>query len=280
MKKSAQVPSFTKKTDILEKLATSYSGLTKAHKRLADCIISNPMESVGQTITELAIRAGVSDATVTRFCTTQGLSGYPDLRKSLVYAIEMARKSNWKILSDDPNNRDVSAGVGVVVPENCRTIYPTTNKYEEVVKIICGADRLILAGLGPAAFLCEFLHGYFAGRFLGLMSVGLAGAAIAEKHIKTGTNRDVLIIFPSLDTPLAEERLVHIAGKRGMRIIAANQIEDDKGTNPVDSSDWSADRRLDHINILLASAKKIHQILEATILEKDASISKKSVGHL
>jgi len=81
--------------NILKRLAALRAGLSSAHRRVADQILSNPLESIGQSISELANRCQVSDATVTRFCTTIGLPGYSEFRKALVSALG---RSNGEIV--------------------------------------------------------------------------------------------------------------------------------------------------------------------------------------
>ena len=57
--------------------------LTRAEQRVARCILDEPTEAIRFSITELAERAAVGEATVSRFCRRLGLSGYLDLKISI-----------------------------------------------------------------------------------------------------------------------------------------------------------------------------------------------------
>ncbi|MFD3259498.1 MurR/RpiR family transcriptional regulator [Paenibacillus lentus] len=55
-------------------MSSIYSSLTKADKKVADAVQSNPEEAVLATVTNLAEQAGVGETSVIRFCRTLGLN--------------------------------------------------------------------------------------------------------------------------------------------------------------------------------------------------------------
>ena len=57
--------------------------LTGSEKKVADYVLENYMEVLDYTVTELAEKAKVSDATVVRFCRSVGYKGYQDLKINL-----------------------------------------------------------------------------------------------------------------------------------------------------------------------------------------------------
>ena len=57
--------------------------LSRAEQRVARCILDEPSEAIRFSITELAERATVGEATVSRFCRRLGLSGFLDLKISI-----------------------------------------------------------------------------------------------------------------------------------------------------------------------------------------------------
>ncbi len=68
---------------ILDTMTERYHSLTSAGKKLANYLLSNAGEAQYLSITSLAEQCGVSEASITRFCRTLGLSGYNELKLAL-----------------------------------------------------------------------------------------------------------------------------------------------------------------------------------------------------
>lgn len=71
---------------ILEYITEQYHSLTRSGKKLADYIFTNTAAVQYLSISTLAENSGVSEATITRFCRSLGLSGYNDLKLALAKA--------------------------------------------------------------------------------------------------------------------------------------------------------------------------------------------------
>ena len=73
---------------VIEKIRRLMDELTRSQRMLAEYIIQRP-EKVGfLPINELAQAAGVSVATVIRFCNTMGYSGYVELGREIQISIQ------------------------------------------------------------------------------------------------------------------------------------------------------------------------------------------------
>ncbi|QJD86039.1 MurR/RpiR family transcriptional regulator [Cohnella herbarum] len=64
-------------------ISSVYSSLSKAEKKVADAVLSNPEEAVLATVTDLAEQAGVGETSVIRFCRTLGFRGYHEFKLSV-----------------------------------------------------------------------------------------------------------------------------------------------------------------------------------------------------
>ncbi len=62
--------------------------MSKSHVKIAQYILQNPYSVPFFTVGKLAHKAGVSEATVVRFATFLGFSGYPELQQQLVESLE------------------------------------------------------------------------------------------------------------------------------------------------------------------------------------------------
>jgi len=68
---------------ILGLVRSRLRSMSKAEQRIASCILDEPTAIVRISITDLAGRAGVGEATITRFCRRLGLQGFQHLKISI-----------------------------------------------------------------------------------------------------------------------------------------------------------------------------------------------------
>lgn len=68
---------------ILQKIRENMSKMSKNHKKIAEYILENYKQAAFMKSTELSQEAGVSNATVTRFCVALGYDGYASLQEDL-----------------------------------------------------------------------------------------------------------------------------------------------------------------------------------------------------
>jgi len=66
--------------NIIAQLRNAYSDFRPAERKVVDAVLSNPSRAVHLTITELALEAGVSDATVVKFCKRLGCRGFQEFK--------------------------------------------------------------------------------------------------------------------------------------------------------------------------------------------------------
>ena len=70
-------------TTCIPVLRSSYTNLTKSEQKLADYIMQYPGSVMHMTMSELADATDSADATVFRFCTKLGFSGFQGLKQAL-----------------------------------------------------------------------------------------------------------------------------------------------------------------------------------------------------
>ena len=77
-------------TDLAHRIGLGYPSLSEAHRRAADFVLHNPLETATMTIEGLAERSGTSTATVTGFVRALGFAGYSEFRAALAEALRLA----------------------------------------------------------------------------------------------------------------------------------------------------------------------------------------------
>src|SRR3954449_5699529 len=73
----------TDPTDLTDLIRTVAPRLTGALREVADTVLDNPAEAARLSAVALAARAGVSQASVTRFAQSLGLASHAELRLAL-----------------------------------------------------------------------------------------------------------------------------------------------------------------------------------------------------
>ena len=91
---------------LIMKIKVLKAGLSKSEQRVCDYIIENPTEVIHFSVSELAERSGVSDATVVRTCRKIGSSSYQDLKVTLAQGIVTPLQTiNEEITSEDSTSQ-------------------------------------------------------------------------------------------------------------------------------------------------------------------------------
>jgi DNA-binding MurR/RpiR family transcriptional regulator len=184
--------------------------LSPAEQRVGRLVTEDPAQAARQTITELAGRAGTSEATVIRFCRSVGLAGYPQLRIRL--AAEAARRvepPNSKVIGGDiPPGADLSQIIATIAFNDARAVEETAEQLdaevaEAVVEALGAAGRIEIFGSGAsgvvAADFQQKLHRigrvvyYWPDVHVALSSAALLGRGdVAFGISHTGSTRDVI----------------------------------------------------------------------------------------
>ena len=198
--------------------------LSPAEQRVAQVIIDEAGAVSGLTITDLARRAGASEATVIRFCRAMGFAGYSQLRLTL--AAESGRafeETDEPIGSDISASDDLSQVVKKIAFADAKAVEETASQIdiavlEQVVALVAAARRVDIYGVGASAFVAlDFqlkLHRIgrvayaWSDTHLALTSAALLdGRDVAFGISHTGTTSDTIDAFTE-------------AGRRGARTVA------------------------------------------------------------
>lgn len=211
--------------DLQQRINAYRKNLTPAQLGLADYLISN-LEAMSQlTIAEIADAAGVSSATITRFCETLGYAGFSQLKSAMVIALEQKRKDReqFAIADGDITEEDnadetlvkISFQEAEAISATARNI--DRKQLDAAVQAILGCRRLDIYGLGSsylaALDLQQKLHR------IGLTAycwndnhLALTSAAVLNKD-------DVAIAFSHSGVTTEVFQMVETAKRSGARVI-------------------------------------------------------------
>jgi len=136
----------------LAKVRSAYTSLSSAERRVADLLLSRPLEVIHFPIDELAKKSNVAKATVVRFCQSVGYKGYRELKISLAQdSVPVVSYIQQDILPNDSSPTIIKK----VLQANIEALYETmkiisTTEVERAVKAILNAKRIGFYGVGSS----------------------------------------------------------------------------------------------------------------------------------
>ena len=164
---------------MLLKIEAKKPSLSKSERRVCDYIIQHPEEIIYLSVSELAERSGVSDATVIRASQKLGSKSYQDLKISLAQDIVTPLQAvNEEIAPDDTP----SAVVEKVFQGILHTLDSTYQildiaLLEKTAGLILSAGKICICGLGNSlAIAVDLQHK--------LMRLGLNATAFTDTHLQ------------------------------------------------------------------------------------------------
>ena len=193
--------------DFYTKILKLYNTLPVTQKKISDYIVSNLNDIVFNSITEIANKINVSEASLVRYSKNLGYNGFSEFKLALVDYY----KSNFSILEkinktieDLPRNQFRFSDL---IQKEIDSLILTKNSvdndsFEEIVKEICKANTIFIIGNDLNISVVNDL-GLRLSRFkLKTVEASLSARNIFEKLLLI-TPKDVIVIFdfyrPSVD---------------------------------------------------------------------------------
>ncbi|MEI7885303.1 MAG: MurR/RpiR family transcriptional regulator [Clostridia bacterium] len=178
------------------RINSTYANLLPSEKKLADYIVKNKEYVENHSINELAEMAGVSTATVTRFCKHLGYDGFKDFRFSTIKDMKNGRAS-WADISI--KNEDV---VDVLIAKTCESnanaclgteLLLDANGLEQAGKLMLEAKRIFIFGEGAVAPIA--LDFYQKMLRIGVICIYCLDVKMQKMNATLSMPDDVAIIF-------------------------------------------------------------------------------------
>jgi len=208
------------------RIGRARAGLTRAHQRLADYVLTHPLPAATMPIDELASAVGVSVATANRFARAIGLDGYPMLRAELVRGFEamLAPVEKMRLRVGEPSStHEVFAAS---LEQNQRNIAATRKALDPAacdaaVQRILTAKRVYLAGFGASSWLAGLLQfGLDSHCNTVQLLANMAGPTYGARLLPR-MNRDDLLISLAFPRYLSDTLcLTRAARQRGVQVLA------------------------------------------------------------
>lgn len=139
----------------LRKIKSTYSRLSEKEKLIADYILATPESIIHATISEIAEKLQIADATVFRFCKRIGFGGFQEMKIGLAADLTVPSPPIYDEITEDD---DIQTITTKVFKANVQTIENTLalikpDAIEEAVTILGNAEHIYFFGTGGSAVI-------------------------------------------------------------------------------------------------------------------------------
>ena len=195
---------------VLSQINQLFYQLPDAERRIAECVIADPVRVQYLSITELSELAGVGDATVTRFCRRLGLAGF------YAFKLELAKAAS-EAPAPTPDN-----GVQTALQDAMGALNATAKSLSDEVlhraaERLLHARRVLCAGAGGSLLIaaeCAHLFTTVCTKFFALPDTHMQLMALSGME-----KGDVLLLFSYSGATKSGAELIEYAKRRGVHVL-------------------------------------------------------------
>jgi DNA-binding MurR/RpiR family transcriptional regulator len=163
----------------LAKVRSAYTSLSAAERRVADLLLSQPLEAIHLSIDRLAKKSNVAKATVVRFCQSIGYKGYQELKISLAQdSIPVMQYVQEDVLPTDTPliiTRKVLQANIEALSETLKILNNT--EMEKAIEAIINAHRVGFYGVGSSSPIANEAYQRF-------IRMGLKCVCSSDPHVQ------------------------------------------------------------------------------------------------
>ena len=161
------------------KLQTLKSSLSRSEKKVIDYILEHPEEVIYLSVSGLAEKSEVSDATVVRACRNVGMNGYQDLKVTLAQDIVTPLQSIHEEIEEGDTVAQITKKV---FQSTMHTLEYTSDtlqneSMEKAIEILESSKRINIFGLGNSHSVALDLQHK-------LMRLGMDAVAFTDSHMQ------------------------------------------------------------------------------------------------
>jgi RpiR family transcriptional regulator, carbohydrate utilization regulator len=204
----------------LIRLRGLYPSLKSALQKVANVILQQPEMAIYASVNEVAAAAGVSEATVMRFCRTLGFKGFQDFKIAL--AREMVTPSQFPHeevkAEDDPATivRKVFQASIAALQDTLEVLDLGT--VQKAAQTVLQARQILIFGVGDAGPVVDYAGNRFF--LMGLNAHGYTDAYHMLTAASVSGPEDVLLAVSHLGSTREVVEAAQLAKAAGARVIA------------------------------------------------------------
>ena len=211
-------------TKIIDTIYSELSTMSASDQKIAQVVLKQPEQVVNYTISKLATEAGVSDASVTRFCHNLNLTGFHDLK------IQLAQNATESVSLQNMSRDDASANLELIEKNKVAEIKATLEnvteaKLDRVLRFLTESRIVQVSAEGdtyPVA--ADAVYKFNQIGLLAIDSGGTIETAIAQTM--NLNKKDCLLVISNSGEAAGIIKQIKVAKQKGMQVIAITNRAD------------------------------------------------------
>jgi len=215
--------------NILEHISNNYEELTPSQRRVAEYIYNNVNEAFLLNSFQIAKAPKVSEATVTRFVSNLGFSGFSEFKREIARQV-LEDFSTPKRLAESAESledrENVFSGILKSDIENIRTLATKISDqlFEEAVDKLCSARSIYVLGLRSSYALAFFLA-FDLRFFLNKVILVKPGIGDIPEQVIGARKGDVLVVISFKRYTRESFNIAEKIRKKGALVLAITNSE-------------------------------------------------------
>jgi DNA-binding MurR/RpiR family transcriptional regulator len=151
--------------NVFKHIAENMNQLSKSQKKIANYLLKNANMVPFFKVATLAKNAGVSEATVVRFATTLGYSGYPEMQQHMQTSIQQQLTSMDRLKMSSQVYDDKEKAIYDIFNDDTSNIKATMENldikaFHKAAQLLLNAKKVYICANRSTASLGIFLHYY------------------------------------------------------------------------------------------------------------------------
>lgn len=211
-----------------QKIKDTYQNMSKTQKKIANFITGNPSEAAYHNGKSLALAAGVSQASLIRFCTFLGYSGFPQMHRDLQELARAQDNMRERVRRSYKAYGEKEEGVAKIFHDDMDRIEQSLEKLDmkdffQTCSEMVLADRIYIIASRSAAALGSFFQ-YYLNMALG--NVMLVTEEGQSADILSGLRHQDMVIGITFSRYASRTlALFRYASERGANTVAITDTE-------------------------------------------------------
>lgn len=207
--------------NILDKIDKEYSGFSRSQKKVAEYLTHNLTDAILLNSNQIANQANVSEATVTRFITKLGFSGFAEFKRlagrEILGGYTTARLA---ASAKNSNKKSTLSKIFMADIENINKLAASLPEkmFNEAVIKLAEAESIYVLGLRSSYSLAIYLT-FNLRYFLNNVKIIQPGIEDIPEQIVNITEKDVLVAISFKRYARRTLQIAERIGKRGVHII-------------------------------------------------------------
>ena len=145
------------------KILSNMAKFSNSEKKVAEWIVRNPERICDMSMIEIANQAGVSDATVLRFCRKSGFKGFFDLKISSIREDSDSSKLVYQGVTPEDSTEKIAKKV---FQSNIKALEDTISvmdfkAFDKAVRFIQKSNHILMIGVGTSGPIIKDMYNKF-----------------------------------------------------------------------------------------------------------------------